>query len=286
MKSKSRTKSTGEVFTPTSLVQEMLAKLPSDYKLPGKTVLDNSAGNSQFLAQVFIDKAEFYENIRDIKNDIFGVDLMADNVADSVARLAVLEKYRIDIIDESAKFKINHPEYADNHDHSWLLENYKDFSRRYTGELEGDIIDVTVTFEYFDDGNAGVFRYTFDTGTSFINPNIVCANALTYNYSFSKTENLNDEGEKMERATVCYDKKGRRYQDLYEDQLKRLKDCDKIEIYDVDGTIIIVIFFIDDWKPNKFDIQPGKKNSRYIYDTQIANIKKKSKSRNNPLFNW
>lgn len=186
MKSKNRTSKTGEVFTPASLVNEMLDKLPVESFLPSKTVLDSSCGNSQFLSQVFIRKSEHYANIRDIKNDIFGVDLMADNVADSVARLAVLEEYGIDIIDENAVFKINHPEYADNHDHSWLQDNYKDFIRRYHGELEDVIIDLSVTFEYFDDGGAGVFRYTFDSGTSFINPNIVCHNALDYNYCFSK----------------------------------------------------------------------------------------------------
>jgi hypothetical protein len=186
MKSNSRTKQTGEVFTPQYLVQEMLVKLPEDFKLQGKTILDNSCGNSQFLAEVFIQKSPNYSNIRDIKNDIFGVDLMADNTADSVARLAVLEEYGIDIIDENAQFKINHPEYADNHDHSWLQDNYQTFSRRYHGELKDVIIDLTVTFEYFDDGDAGVFRYTFDSGTSFINPNIVCQNALLYSYCFSK----------------------------------------------------------------------------------------------------
>lgn len=181
-----RIKSTGEVFTPQALVQEMLSKLSEDFKLPSKTVLDNSCGNAQFLAEVFIQKAPNYSIVRDIKNDIFGVDLMSDNAADSVARLAVLEEYGIDIIDENAQFKINHPEYADNHDHKWLQDNYSTFSRRYYGELEGTEIDVTITFEYFDDGGAGVFRYTFSTGTSFINPNIVCHNALEYNYCFSK----------------------------------------------------------------------------------------------------
>jgi len=44
-KSQDRTKATGEVFTPVELVNEMLDKLPSDFTLPGKTVLDNSCGN-------------------------------------------------------------------------------------------------------------------------------------------------------------------------------------------------------------------------------------------------
>lgn len=186
IKSKTRISSTGEVFTPTALVKEMLAKLPNEYTLPGKSVLDNSCGNGQFLSQVFINKASEYDNIRDVKNDIYGVDLMADNVADTVARLAVLEEYGIDIVDEKAQFIISHPEYHDDHNHEWLLENYKTFSRRYHGSLERAEIDLTVTFEYFDDGDAGVFRYTFDSGTSYINSNVVCCDALKYNYCFSK----------------------------------------------------------------------------------------------------
>ena len=111
---------------------------------------------------------------------------MADNVSDSVARLAVLQEYGIDIVDENAQFRINHPPYEDNHDRAWLETNHSSFNRRYYGELEGAEIDLMITFEYFDDGDAGVFRYTFADGTSFINPNIVCQDALTYNYSFTK----------------------------------------------------------------------------------------------------
>ena len=45
-----RVKSTGEVFTPTPLVQEMLDQLPSDvFTDPSKTFLDNSCGDGQFL---------------------------------------------------------------------------------------------------------------------------------------------------------------------------------------------------------------------------------------------
>jgi len=185
MKSKERISKTGEVFTPHKLVDEMLDKLPSDAWEPGKTVLDNSCGCGQFLSQAFIRKLEHSDNPL---SDIFGVDLMADNVADTVARLACLLHLGIDIVDgTTATFLINHPAYADNHDHEWLQANHKDFERRYHGTLDGiDIdIDVTITFEYFDDGDAGVFRYTFIDGATEVNPNVVCHDALTYNYSFS-----------------------------------------------------------------------------------------------------
>jgi hypothetical protein len=184
-KSQDRTKQTGEVFTPQELVNEMLDKLSPDSWLPGKTVLDNSCGNGQFLSQAFIRKLEHSDNPL---ADIYGVDLMSDNVADTVARLACLQSYGVDIIDESAQFKpsITHPPYADNHDRAWLETNHTNFARRYYGTVDEVEVDITITFEYFDDGDAGVFRYTFDNGTTDINPNIVCQDALTYNYSFSK----------------------------------------------------------------------------------------------------
>lgn len=185
-KSKDRTKITGEVFTPQELVNEMLDKLPHDSWLPGKTVLDNSCGNGSFLSQAFIRKLEHSDNPLP---DIYGVDLMADNTSDTVARLACLQHLGVDIIDESAQFKpsITHPPYADNHDRAWLEINHTDFARRYYGTVDEVEVDITITFEYFDDGDAGVFRYTFDElGISEVNPNIVCQDALTYNYSFSK----------------------------------------------------------------------------------------------------
>ena len=91
MKSNTRTKQTGEVFTPQALVQEMLSKIELS---PDKTYLDNSCGNAQFLSELFKQGIPL--------SNIYGVDLMADNVADAVARLAILERYNIDIIDENA----------------------------------------------------------------------------------------------------------------------------------------------------------------------------------------
>jgi type I restriction-modification system DNA methylase subunit len=50
-----RVKATGEVFTPTSLVQEILDKLPNSYFTDKtKTVLDPSCGDGQFLGEVLI----------------------------------------------------------------------------------------------------------------------------------------------------------------------------------------------------------------------------------------
>ena len=76
-----RVKATGEVFTPTPLVQEILNKLPSSYFTDHtKTVLDPSCGDGQFLGEVLIRKVENGIDFETALSTIYGVDLMEDNV--------------------------------------------------------------------------------------------------------------------------------------------------------------------------------------------------------------
>jgi hypothetical protein len=83
-----RVKSTGEVFTPTPLVQEMLDQLPSDvFTDPSKTFLDNSCGDGQFLGEVLIRKMENGSTFEQALSTVYGVDLMQDNVNECRRRL-------------------------------------------------------------------------------------------------------------------------------------------------------------------------------------------------------
>ena len=83
-----RVKATGEVFTPTPMVQEMLEQIPiKQFTDPTKTFLDNSCGDGQFLGEVLIRKLESLgkEQIEDAEfvqalSTIYGVDLKQDNV--------------------------------------------------------------------------------------------------------------------------------------------------------------------------------------------------------------
>lgn len=76
-----RIKSTGEVFTPTHLVQEILDKLdPELFKDPTKTFLDPTCGDGQFLSEVLIRKLEQGIDFETALSTIYGVDLMQDNV--------------------------------------------------------------------------------------------------------------------------------------------------------------------------------------------------------------
>jgi len=76
-----RVKATGEVFTPTPLVQEILNQLPQElFTDPTKTFLDNSCGDGQFLGEVLIRKMEHGSTFEQALQTIYGVDLMPDNV--------------------------------------------------------------------------------------------------------------------------------------------------------------------------------------------------------------
>jgi type I restriction-modification system DNA methylase subunit len=76
-----RVKATGEVFTPTPLVQEMLDQLSDTlFDDPTKTFIDPSCGDGQFLSEVLIRKLERGHDFAQALSTIYGVDLMPDNV--------------------------------------------------------------------------------------------------------------------------------------------------------------------------------------------------------------
>jgi len=75
-----RIKATGEVFTPTPLVQEMLDNIPiENFKDPTKTFLDNSCGDGQFLGEVIIRKMENGSSFEQALSTTYGVEFMSDN---------------------------------------------------------------------------------------------------------------------------------------------------------------------------------------------------------------
>jgi len=76
-----RVKATGEVFTPTDLVREVLEQIPLEqFQDPAKTFLDNSCGDGQFLGEVLIRKMEHGSTFEQALSTTYGVDLMIDNV--------------------------------------------------------------------------------------------------------------------------------------------------------------------------------------------------------------
>lgn len=78
---KLRIKATGEVFTPTELVIQILDSMPQElFSDPTKTFCDPSCGDGQFLSEVLIRKVESGIDFETALSTIYGVELMADNV--------------------------------------------------------------------------------------------------------------------------------------------------------------------------------------------------------------
>ena len=76
-----RVKATGEIFTPTELVIDILQSTPIAAFAPGQTVLDPACGDGQFLVGAKWVKVLFYDlSENEALQDIYGVDIMRDNV--------------------------------------------------------------------------------------------------------------------------------------------------------------------------------------------------------------
>ncbi len=99
---KLRVKFTGEVFTPTPTVQEMLACIPKKYfEDPTKTFLDPTCGDGQFLSEVLIRKVENGIDFETALSSIYGTDLMEDNVKLCRERLLCGQKHLEHIVNKN-----------------------------------------------------------------------------------------------------------------------------------------------------------------------------------------
>lgn len=99
---KNRTKATGEVFTPTLLVQEILDQLMIDLFIdPTKTFLDPTCGDGQFLTEVLIRKMENGSTYEQALSTIYGVDLMKDNCLECIKRLYMVDNNQIITVTKS-----------------------------------------------------------------------------------------------------------------------------------------------------------------------------------------
>ena len=86
-----RVKELGEVFTPTELVLNMIEQLPDEMFEDGRTFLDPTCGNGQFLAVLAVIKRELGH--AEVLSVLFGADIMADNVLECRERLLDICKH-------------------------------------------------------------------------------------------------------------------------------------------------------------------------------------------------
>ena len=99
---KTRTKATGEIFTPTLLVQKILNDLPDElFRNPKKTFMDNSCGDGQFLGEVLIRKVENGIPFEQALQTIYGVDIMPDNVELCRERLLCGQEHLRPIVEQN-----------------------------------------------------------------------------------------------------------------------------------------------------------------------------------------
>tara|TARA_Y100000310_G_C20499528_1_gene723250 strand:- start:36 stop:497 length:462 start_codon:yes stop_codon:yes gene_type:complete len=87
-KTQERIKQTGEVFTPSWLVNEMLDKLPENQWVdPTKAFIDPACGNGNFLVEVVRRKIESGSAPYQALMTTYGVDIMPDNIDECRERL-------------------------------------------------------------------------------------------------------------------------------------------------------------------------------------------------------
>ena len=86
-KSKKRIKQNAEVFTPPSLVNDMLNKLPNEVWEKGKTFVDPACGNGNFLISVLWRKCQEGHNPLEALKTVYGADIMRDNIQECRLRL-------------------------------------------------------------------------------------------------------------------------------------------------------------------------------------------------------
>jgi hypothetical protein len=152
-----RVKATGEVFTPTPLVQEILNQLPLDqFTDPNKTFLDNSCGDGQFLSEVIIKKMEHGSTYEQALSTTYGVDLMVDNCIECIRRLYGVET-EPNIVTLSTDY-LSFDDLGPIHNRYAVPLNWQSTGLKAVFEVNGKIC------------------------------NIVCADGLKYDYSFGENE--------------------------------------------------------------------------------------------------
>ena len=97
IKSKSRIRDFGEVFTNEREVKDMLDLIP-DFSID-TTVLEPTCGNGNFIVEIFRRKFDLCKNKKDfIKcfTTVYGIDLLEDNVKECKERVVeLLKEYEI-----------------------------------------------------------------------------------------------------------------------------------------------------------------------------------------------
>lgn len=199
MKTKDRTDQTAEFFTPDELVNELIEQSSTVDQLKNSSysVLDPACGSGQFIIGILKEKVRTGLTKDEALKETYGVDLMASNIADLIARIVFWKEWDIDIFDESgsAKKELELDGYADDDSACWLKE-YVESGNKYSRVYKFENYAVTVrnhpekwwVMQYYIGGSK---EYT---GGSFCN-NFVVGDGLKYDYEFNDEPSLKTEQE-------------------------------------------------------------------------------------------
>ena len=102
-KRKKRQKQSAEIFTPPSLVNDMLNKLPKEVWEENKTFCDPACGNGNFLIWILLRKiAKGHKPLEALKT-VYGADIMRDNIQECRLRLLKVISLFEEITEEHVK---------------------------------------------------------------------------------------------------------------------------------------------------------------------------------------
>jgi hypothetical protein len=134
MKTKDRVKQTAEVFTPPALVDEMLNKLPKEMWEDGKTFLDNSCGDGNFLVHVLTRKLQKGHDPISALKTIYGTDIMHDNIIGCRLRLLdILKESGVEITEDICRVVVRNIRWLDAKRYPQGSLNY---NFAFTGEIK------------------------------------------------------------------------------------------------------------------------------------------------------
>lgn len=164
-----RVKVLGEVFTPTYIVQRMLHNI-SDTITANSPIVDPSCGNGQFLIEI--------AKLRNMLHTIYGVDIMADNCCDTIARLLFWNIYNIDIFTEDSKpcSQLDYNGYDGHHTYDWIKKQ-SNYERSY---IYND--HFVIVRKCCSSLTGAWFEYSIDDRIYYKYPYIVCADSLLFDY--------------------------------------------------------------------------------------------------------
>ena len=121
-----------EFFTPSSLVSKMCDKIPpTDWSNPTKTFLEPCFGNGNFLVEIIRRRIVDYSiDWKIVLNNLYGVELMPDNVQEAKDRIIeLLKNLNIDFNEQEARDIMNHNLVCSDF-FKWDFENWRPISER------------------------------------------------------------------------------------------------------------------------------------------------------------